>query len=149
VISFKGEIEHKGYNYFVKVPLKISQHFDQKGNIPVRGNVNTHYFKGYLSPRKPNSHVLYLHADIRKRANLNIGDCIVASIEFDPESRDIEIPEDVEWILKEDGRNWNKFMNLTAPRRNEILRYILEAKRPETRLRRIEYFIKRLSERIS
>jgi hypothetical protein len=139
-------MEHKGYNYFIWLPEELSSIFPQKGNIPVRGTVNNCRFKGYLAPRKPNRHVLYLHSEIRQQTGIQIGDRVKAAIEFDPESRNVPIPEDVEWILKEHERNWEAFMQLTQKRRNEMIKYILEAKRTDTRLRRIEYLIKRLME---
>ena len=145
-MKFSDILQHTGYNYYIPLPERYSRQFPQKGYIPVCGTINNVEFIGKLAPRKPNKHVLYLHYDIRIKTGIKEGDKVEACIEYDPVSRDIPIPDDIELILRENKRNWNHFLQLSPSRRNEFLSYVIEAKRPETRLKRIELVIKRIAE---
>ena len=144
--NFSGIVEHKGYAYYIWLPEALSKKFEYKGNVPVRGLVNNIPFKGTLIKRKPNRHVLNLTSEIRKKARISEFDEVKASVEYDPVSREIPLPEDVEWILKEDDFTWQEFNALSPSRRKDFLFFILDAKKPETRLKRIEILIKRLND---
>lgn len=146
MLTFTGKIKHKGYTYYIEVPASSDKMLQQKGYIPVKGTINNYDFIGSLAPRKPDKHILYLHRKIRKKAMLNLNDLIRVEIELDTSSREIAIPDDVELILRENEENWNTFLSLSESRRNEFLNYILEAKRAETRLKRIDFLITRLIE---
>lgn len=53
----------------------------------------------------------------------------------------MEIPEDLELIMSENREVWQRFLGFSQARRNELLKYLATAKRPETRLKRIEKII--------
>jgi hypothetical protein len=126
---------------FVWIPEEISQSFHKKGHIPVKGKVNGEHFQSTLAPRKNGRHILYLNAKIRDKVDINEGEIISVEIEYDPDSRDLNIPDDLEMIMSENRNVWNKFLAMTPSHRNELLKFLESAKRPETRLKRIEKII--------
>ncbi len=138
MFTFIATIYKEGMNYVVDVPDDSETYFRKSGYIPVRGTINNEDFKGTLIPRKKNRHVLFVNWDIRTRINKSEFDRIEVNIEYDPESRDLPVPEDVELILSEDSRIYEAFLKMSASQRREIISYISGAKKAETRLKRIQ-----------
>ena len=73
----------------------------------------------------------------RSTLGVEIGDTIDATIELDAAPREVEIPEDLADALAAAAGARNAFDALPYSQRKEHVRAILEAKRPETRERRI------------
>jgi hypothetical protein len=144
---FKAVVYKTGYTYQVDLPPELCKKFRQGSFVPVKGIINNEPYLSSLAPRKNHNFILFLNSNIRKRANISVGDTIEIGVEYDSDSREIDITEDVEIILKENGNTWQKFLSFTPSHRRELLLWVYDAKRPETRLKRIEKMIKHLSER--
>ena len=142
--SFSSIVYKTGYTYTVDVDLDVPALFKKSGYIPVNAYVKSLEFKGTLIPRKDNRYVMYLNADIRKRAGIQVEDIVQIEIEYDPVSRELPIPEDLELILKEKDSLWEQFVTLTPSHRRELIQYLNEAKKPESRLIRINKIISHL-----
>jgi hypothetical protein len=147
VFKFTAKIYRFAINYQVDIPPRISVKLGERKHIPVKGFINSTEFRGTLIPRKENRHILYLNTELRKKARVGEHDNVSVEIEFDPESREIPIPEDVEMIFLEHPLVYNTFLKLTPAAKREILQYTLAGKREETRLKRIELMARRMLER--
>lgn len=146
--DFISTIYKEGVNYLIEVPKEIGLTFNRSGFIPVRGFIQNKSFKSTMINRRNESFVVFLNADIRKAVSVEEHDVVKASVEFDPDPRDIAIPEDVELLLSENRVVYSTFLNMSNAHRNEILKYILEAKKPESRLRRINKMIDHILSRV-
>lgn len=60
----------------------------------------------------------------------------------------LEIPEELQILFEEDMILYQKFLSFSPSCQREFLEYILEAKKPETRLRRTEKVIQLINEKI-
>ena len=129
MFTFKATIYKEGMNYVVDVPDNSEDYFLKSGYIPVRGTINSEDFKGTLIPRKKNKHVLFVNWAIRTRIDKSEFDTIEVSVEYDPESRELPVPEDVELILSEDSRIYEAFLRVSPSQRREILKYVIDAKK--------------------
>ncbi|KAA9130646.1 YdeI/OmpD-associated family protein [Microbacterium caowuchunii] len=74
----------------------------------------------------------------RAELGVEIGDEIDATIELDVAERAVEVPDDLAAALDADAAVRASFDALPPSRRKELARAVAEAKRPETRARRIE-----------
>jgi uncharacterized protein YdeI (YjbR/CyaY-like superfamily) len=72
----------------------------------------------------------------RAQLGVQIGDEVVATIELDQQEREVEVPEDLAAALDAAGVR-AAFDALTFTRRKEFARGVTEAKKAETRERRI------------
>ncbi|HVH22119.1 MAG TPA: YdeI/OmpD-associated family protein, partial [Pseudonocardia sp.] len=73
-----------------------------------------------------------------------IGDAVTASIELDDAERVLEVPDDLRAALDADPRVRAAFDALAYSHRKEHVRAVVEAKRPETRTRRIAAAVEKL-----
>jgi hypothetical protein len=147
MLVVKAEIYKAGYNYSVDIRIDLDEFPQKSGYIQVKGIIKGIEFKATLIPRKDNFYSMFLNSEIRSKALLKTGDVIEIAIEFDPDSREIRIPEDLEVILKENEENWQKFINLSSSHRREMLQFLSDAKKVETRVNRINKIIYFLNQR--
>jgi hypothetical protein len=73
---------------------------------------------------------------VRAELGVEIGDEVDATIELDTAEREVEVPDDLAAALETAGAR-AAFDALTFTRRKELARGVSEAKRPETRERRV------------
>lgn len=80
--------------------------------------------------------VIGLSKAVRAQLGVDIGDEVDATIDLDTAEREVEVPDDLAAALTDAGA-LAAFDALSYSRRKEIARAVAEAKRPETRERRI------------
>lgn len=80
--------------------------------------------------------VIGLSKAVRTQLGVDIGDEVHATIDLDTAEREVEVPDDLATALTDAGAR-AAFEGLSYSRRKEIARSVAEAKRPETRERRI------------
>ena len=81
----------------------------------------------------------------REELGVEIGDTVDATIELDDNARTVEVPDDAAKALAK-AKLRGKFDALAFTPQKELIRAITEAKKPETRTRRIEAMIAKLRE---
>ncbi len=81
----------------------------------------------------------------RAELGVEIGDAVTATVELDDAERVIELPDDLRAALEADPRLLAAFEALTPSRRMEQVRGVVEAKRPETRAKRVAAVVTQLS----
>ncbi len=79
-----------------------------------------------------------LSAENRTAAGVAAGDGVEVVVALDTAQRTVTLPRDVEAVLAADGEAQAFFGSLSYSHRKEWVRWIEEAKKPETRTARIE-----------
>ena len=89
--------------------------------------------------------------EIQEAAGITIGDRIKVGVELDTAPREVDVPEDLARALAKDKSAKKLFEGLAFTHRKEYVRWIDEAKKPETRVRRVARAIEmlRAGERLS
>ncbi|SHG11644.1 protein of unknown function [Flavobacterium fluvii] len=134
--QFEAKIEIIGINPFVFVPDAILQIiFKQagkdKGFIPIKGTINDNPYRQTLV-RYSGEWRLYINTIMLKNSPKRIGEIVTLTITFDPESRAIEMPDDFAKALAANQEANLVFEQLSASRKNEIVRYLARLKTKET-----------------
>ena len=75
--------------------------------------------------------------DNRARLGVDLGDTVTARIELDEAPREVEVPPALDEALTGDPRAREIFDGLAYTHRKEFARWVTEAKREETRSRRV------------
>src|SRR6187402_3310720 len=134
--QFSAKIEIIGINPFVFVPDAILQIiFKQagknKGFIPIKGIINDNPYRQTLV-RYSGEWRLYINTIMLKNSPKRIGEIVTLTIAFDPESRAIEMPDEFAKALAANPEANFVFEQLSASRKNEIVRYLARLKTKET-----------------
>jgi hypothetical protein len=85
-----------------------------------------------------------LNKDVRAAAGVDAGDRVRVSIELDTEPRTVTVPDDLRSALARDDTAREAFEKLSYTHRREYVEWIEQAKRPETRARRIAGTLERV-----
>ena len=138
VKRFRALVERgEGSVCAINIAFDVEKTFGKRGRVPVRGTLNGAPFRGSLFPMG-GCHFMVVNRHLRAAAGVTGGETVPVVMERDDEPRTIEPPADFARALKgnlEARAVWDK---LSYTHRREHVEHIEEARRPETRLRRIE-----------
>ena len=117
-------------------PFDVMQTFGTRARVPVRGTINGFPFRSSLMPMG-GCHMMAVNKKMREGAKAKAGDIVDVVMERDDEVRTIEAPLELKSQLvknKKAQANWDK---LAFTHKKEIAIWISEAKREETKKRRL------------
>jgi hypothetical protein len=112
---------------------------------PVAGTIDGHPFRGRLAVYGGET-VLGLTKAWRAAAGLKPGDTVAVEIDRDDAPREVEVPPALQAALDGDPEAKAAFDGLSFTHRKEYARWIAEAKREETRERRLAKALEMLRE---
>lgn len=124
-------------------PYDVEKEFGTRGRVPVKATFDGIPYTGSLVKYGHPQHMLPLINSIRDQLGKNIGDTIEVTITKDESERTIETPEDFAKLLKKE-KLLASFEKLSYTHRKEYIRWITEAKKEETRQRRLTKAIEML-----
>ena len=114
--------------------------------MPILATFNgTVPYQGVLAMMGGASPMLLVRTDVRTQLGVQVGDRVHVRLELDTAPRVWELPEDAANAVNanaEASANWEM---LSSSHRREYVQWIEEAKRPETRQRRIDGTVERLA----
>ena len=129
----------------IDIPFDVEKTFGARGRVPVRGTLNGAPFRGSLFPMG-GCHFMVVNRHLREAAGVSGGETVPVVMERDDEPRTIEPPADFARALKGDKEAQAAWDKLSYTHRREHVEHIEEARKPETRARRIEKSVAHLAE---
>jgi hypothetical protein len=142
--KFKAKIEAgDGGGAYVLFPYDTEEEFATKGKVPVKATFNGVPYTGSLIKYGDPHHMLGVLKAIREQTGKGPGDIIEVVVWKDEEVRSLEVPAQFEKLMKKEGL-LPFFEKLSYTHRKEYCRWISEAKKEETRLKRLEKAIEML-----
>jgi len=148
-LKFKAQLVSRGPNgawTYLQIPFSVPEIFGRKGQVPVRATINGFTFRNSLMPRA-GVHILGVGKDILAAANADPGDTVQVKLALDDAPRTVSVPADLEAALAETPSIAQLFAALSYSHKKEYVDWIESAKKPETRLGRIQKMAEMLSAR--
>jgi len=127
----------RGGGAYVVFPYDVEKEFGAKGQVPVRATIDGAPYRGSLAKYGLPEHILGVAKGIREEIGKQPGDMVEVELWKDEEERTVEVPPDLQKALKAEGL-LPAFDKLSYTHRKEYCRWITEAKKVETRKRRLE-----------
>jgi hypothetical protein len=135
---FRAKIEASdGGGAFVLFPYDTETEFATKGKVPVKATLEGVPYTGSLMTCGGVHHMLAVVKAIREQTGKRPGDTIAVEVWKDEALREVEIPAAFEKLLKREGLLLF-FERLSFTNRREYCRWVSEAKKEETRVKRLE-----------
>ena len=125
-------------------PYSGKDEFGTNGPVRIKSWIDGFFREGSLIPMGTGEHGIYIRKEIRDAIGKQEGDEVEVILEQNFEPRKLEIPEDFQWLLDDDTELKTKFEKLSPYNQSAIVTHINEAKRAETRMKRIENLIERI-----
>ncbi|MER7702228.1 YdeI/OmpD-associated family protein [Kitasatospora sp. NPDC097605] len=136
-MKFRALVEPPEPMRGLEVPPEVVEALGGGARPPVTITVHGHRWKSRVAILR-GRHLLGLSNANRRAAGVATGDEVEVDLELDTEPRVVVEPEDFARALDDDPAARAAFDALTDSRKREHVRAVESAKKPETRLRRIE-----------
>lgn len=120
----------------LKPPFDVSEVFQRKGRVPVKGTINGFPFRSSLM-NMGDGHMMVVNAQMRTGAKCKGGDTVLVVMELDDAPRSVDVPAYLKKIIDGDPKARQFWPTLSFTHKKEYVREIEGAKRPETREKRI------------
>lgn len=135
--TFTASIQNAGGGgAFVEIPFDVEKAFGSK-RPKVKAMIEGIPYRGTLVRMGTDCHLLLILKEIRGQIGRTFGDKIKVTVEADTEPRLLEIPKDLSRELKRDKDARAFFDKLSYTHQKEYVKWIVEAKKDETRLNRV------------
>jgi uncharacterized protein DUF1905/bacteriocin resistance YdeI/OmpD-like protein len=135
----RPEATGKGSSWtFLILPKDASAKLPSRGMTAVEGTINGFPFRAALEPDGQKSHWLKVNRKMREAAGAEAGDVVtleIAPLAEEPEPR---VPADLRKALAAAPKAQALWSDITPIARRDWIRWIVSAKRPETRARRVK-----------
>jgi hypothetical protein len=130
---------------FLVLPKTASAKLPTRGMTTVDGTLNGHSFKAKLEPDGKKSHWLKVNRKLSDAAGAAAGD--VVTLELTPSGVELasRIPPDLRKALAIAPKARALWSEITPKARTDWVQWIISARRPETRRRRVENACKMLA----
>ena len=119
------------------IPFNVHEVFGAKGMMPVIGTLNGVPFRNSLKPNGDGTHYLHVNKTLLAGAKVRVGDTVTLILERDQVPRTVAVPADVQSALAAQGDLAQRFAALSYSHRKELVDWITQARKPETRVRRV------------
>jgi hypothetical protein len=129
---------------YVPIPADLALLDGARSQVPVKGTVNGHPIRGMALPRGDGTHYLVVKKAIRDAIGAHAGAVVEVLLQLDPDERDVATPADLVAALDQHADVAERFYGFSASHRREYIDWIEDAKKPETRARRIQGTIERV-----
>lgn len=135
-IEFEAKIKQHGEinAAYVEFPFSTAELFSKKGQVKIKARFDDKVdYRGSLANMGQGCHVVGLTQAVRKNLGKTFGDTVSVKLWEDKDERVVEIPDDVQKIFDENPEAFELYENMSYTHRKEYMRWITEAKKPETR----------------
>lgn len=133
-----------GVGAYVPVPASVAKELGLKGMPKIRAVIAGIPYRGSLRPMADRTYGLGVLKSIQEQAGIGAGDEIVVDLSLDTEARSVEAPPDLAQALARDKKAAAAWEALSFTNKKEMARSLEEAKKPETRERRLKAALEKL-----
>ena len=133
-----------GTGTFVLVPRKLHEQLGLKGRPKIQAVIAGHPYRGSLMPMGDGTYCLGVLKSIQQAAGVKRGDTITVELAVDTAPRSVDVPYDLAGLLARDKKAAAAWERLSYTNQKEMAQSLEEAKKPETRERRLRVALEKL-----
>ena len=138
----KLEAEGEGRSWTIlRLPFSVEKEWGSRGRVPVKGTLNGFAFRSSIFPFGNGTHHMMVNKQMQQGSGAGLGDRVRVVMEVDAEPRTVEVSADFAKALRKNAKAGAFFEKLPPSHKRAYVEAIEEAKKPETRARRIEQAI--------
>ena len=149
--EFNGRLERlegAGTWIYVDIPFDVEKTFGGSDQVNVKGTVNGVSFRSSLRPHGDGTYFLVVNKSSRIAFKTVVGGSVKVVLEEDGALRTIEAPPDLMKALAGHPTAKAVWDQCSMSHKKEYVDWITEAKKEETRIRRVAQTIEKLAEKL-
>jgi hypothetical protein len=136
-VRFRATLETNGRTATgIEVPSAVVDALGAGKRPPVRVTLHEHTYRTTVA-RMGGRFLVPVSAEVRKAAGVTAGDELDVGIELDDAPRTVDVPTDLAAALASEPEAAQAWERLAYTHRKEWVRSVEDAKKPETRARRV------------
>jgi hypothetical protein len=136
-----------GGGVFIPFPHDAKKEFG-KGKVPIQCTIDGEPYRGTMVKYGTPYHVIIVLKAIREKIKKGAGDKVKVWLIEDKEERTVDVPDDFKKLLKKSKLD-EAFNKMSFTHRKEWMLWLADAKKPETRERRMHQAVEKLKEKLS
>jgi hypothetical protein len=149
-IAFRAVIQRNeavnNSSAYVAFPYDLKETYGVGNLVPFKATFDgTVVYRGSLAKMGGPQAMILLRADVRAKLRKRPGDEVDVVVELDDKPRQLVVPGDILQALRQAGQ-LDYFTSLAYTHRKEYVKWVEEAKRDETRWRRIQKMCEMLTD---
>lgn len=131
---------------YIEIPFDVREVYG-KGKIKVNATFDGEPYRGSLTPQGNGRYMLIVLKEIREKIGKQVGETVLITLQEDTDERTVEIPDDFALELEKQPLIKAAFEDLAFTHRKEFVRWIEDAKKAETRQRRMQKALLMIAEK--
>jgi hypothetical protein len=143
-VTYRGRLVRIEQYTCLVVPADEASPLGNGYRVPVIGTINGYPVRTSVFHTRDGDRMLIVNKDMQRGSNLGLDDDVTVVLKIDDDRRGVTIPPDLAKALLRTRSAKAAFEKLPLSHQHRYLGWIDEAKRPETRARRIEQTVERL-----
>ena len=143
--TFRTTLQREGAMSAIPVPFDPAEVFG-KVRAPVKVTLNGYTFRSTMC-KMGGEIFIPLRTSNREAAGVQGTETLPVTLELDEEKREVKPPADLARALKAAPPAWERWQEMSFTHQREYAEAVEEAKKPETRQRRIESAVKTVTAR--
>lgn len=114
-----------------------SAHLGKRGRVPVALTINGHAFRAFAAPMGDGTHGIVVNKRMQASAGVAQNDRVTVTLEVDDAPRTVDVPAELAAELARSKAAREFFDELAFTHKKDFAAWISEAKRPETKAKRL------------
>jgi hypothetical protein len=135
-LQFQARLESEDEAVFIRVPAEVVTALGKGKRVPVKVTINGHPYESTIAVYG-GRFFLPVRRQVREAAAVAEGDLLTVELQYDTELRTVDLPEPLQAALAADARAMVGFERLSYTHKKEMVRWLTDAKRPDTLKRRL------------
>ena len=145
-IRFDAMLRKTNGQTIVELPRRASEKLPSRGQVAAHGTINGHSFQTVIEPDGNSGHWIRVDRELQKAAGAGFGEPATIEVELTKEWPEPRVPPDLRRGLSAAPEELRDLWQAITPMaRWEWVRWVNATKNPETRKRRVEVSISKLS----
>ncbi len=130
----------------LRLPDDASDKLPSRGQVSVHGTINGHEFETVLEPDGYSGHWMRIDNRLQETAGVNAGDAVTLELQPTKDWPEPTVPQDLKAALAAAPEDIQEmWRDITPMARWEWVRWVNATKNPDTRRRRVEVTISKMS----
>ena len=143
--TFSATLGSDAGSLFIEIPFDVKNDFG-RARPPVKVSIAGYSYRSTVSVYG-GKYYLPVRREIREATGVSAGDTVEVTVELDSEVRSVELPSPLASALAKNTKARARWEDLSYTDKKEYVQAILQAKKPETRARRIENIVEKLTKK--
>jgi uncharacterized protein DUF1905/bacteriocin resistance YdeI/OmpD-like protein len=145
-IRFEATLYEVDESTILRLPEQASEKLPSRGQVAVHGTINGQEFETVVEPDGRGGHWIRVEPKLRRAARSRVGDTVRLEIEPTSEWPEPDVPQDLEAALAQAPRAIQEmWQDITPMARWEWVRWVNATSNPDTRARRVEVSISKMT----